>query len=50
MNGGYYSGLIGSVRHRYEEKVKLCDGIDPYELRPGEDTSADLSGFPDVTR
>lgn len=49
MNAGYYSGLIGSVRLRYEEKVQLCDGNDPYELRPGVDTCADLSGFPEVT-
>lgn len=50
LNAGYYSGLIGTVWLRYEEKVKLCDGIDLYKLWPGVDTSADRTGFPDVTQ
>lgn len=49
LNAGYYSELIGSIRLRYEDKLKLCDDIDPYTLRPGVDTSADVSGFPEIS-
>ncbi|KAH7936324.1 hypothetical protein HPB52_021423 [Rhipicephalus sanguineus] len=45
----YYSDLIGSARIRYEEKVQMCDGIDPYTLRPHADTTTDVNTLPEVT-
>ncbi|XP_049524012.1 uncharacterized protein LOC125945767 [Dermacentor silvarum] len=49
FSAGYYSELVGSARVRYEEKVRMCDGMDPYTLRPGVDTTMDVNVFPEVT-
>lgn len=49
FNAAYYSQLIGEARSRYEEKVRLCDGVDPYTLRPGTDTTSNTSSFPEVS-
>ncbi|XP_070384023.1 uncharacterized protein [Dermacentor albipictus] len=49
FNEAYYAGLIGSARERYQEKVKLCDDVDPYTLRPGADTTMDVNAFPEVS-
>ncbi|XP_077521348.1 uncharacterized protein LOC144132437 [Amblyomma americanum] len=40
--------MLGEVV-RLPDKLKLCDDIDPYTLRPGVDTSADVSGFPEIS-
>lgn len=49
FNTAYYAQLIGSARARYEEKVRMCDGVDPYTLRPGTDTTTDVNALPEVT-
>ncbi|KAH7968715.1 hypothetical protein HPB52_010796 [Rhipicephalus sanguineus] len=49
LMSSYYSDLIGSARIRYEEKVQMCDGIDPYTLRPHADTTTDVNTLPEVT-
>ncbi|XP_049513405.1 uncharacterized protein LOC125940835 [Dermacentor silvarum] len=49
FNTAYYAQLIGSARARYEEKVRMCDGVDPYTLRPGTDTTTDINALPEVT-
>ncbi|XP_037561626.2 uncharacterized protein LOC119440828 [Dermacentor silvarum] len=49
FSAGYYSELVGSARVRYEEKVQMCDGMHPYTLRPGVDTTIDVNVFPEVT-
>ncbi|KAH7968814.1 hypothetical protein HPB52_011488 [Rhipicephalus sanguineus] len=46
--GAYFSHLIGSARIRYKEKIELCENVDPYTLRLGTDTSADVSLLPSV--
>lgn len=43
----YYAELIGPAHVRYQEKVKLCDDVDPYSLRPGADTTMNVSAFPE---
>ncbi|KAH7972897.1 hypothetical protein HPB52_018511 [Rhipicephalus sanguineus] len=50
LNAAHYSELIGQASSRYEEKVRLCDGVDPYTLRLGTDTSSNISVFPDVSQ
>ncbi|KAH7935770.1 hypothetical protein HPB52_013353 [Rhipicephalus sanguineus] len=49
LMSSYYSDLIGSARIRYEEKVQMCDGIDPYTVRPHADTTTDVNTVPEVT-
>lgn len=49
FNEAFYAGLIGSARARYQEKVKLCDDVDPYTLRLSADTTMDVSAFPEVS-
>lgn len=33
-----------------DTKMRMCDGVDPYTLRPGTDTSTDVDSRPEVTR
>ncbi|KAG0430515.1 hypothetical protein HPB47_022642 [Ixodes persulcatus] len=35
----YFEELVGLTGARYESKVKMCDGVDPYTLRVGADTA-----------
>lgn len=46
----YFAGLVGPTRARYEEKVNMCcDGVDPYTLCAGTDTTADVDLLPVTT-
>lgn len=45
----YFAGLVGPTRARYEEKVTMCDGVDPYTLCAGTDTAADVELLPVTT-
>ena len=46
---GYYANLTSdSAKARYEQKLQLIDGIDPYEL-PKDAWSDDLDLWPSVT-
>lgn len=47
LDATYRLDLTGSERVRYAEKVRLCDNIDPFMLRPGTDTS-DVDIFPEI--
>lgn len=49
LDAAYCAQLIGSARARYDEKIRMCDGVDPYTLRPGLDTATDVTEFPEVT-
>lgn len=44
----YYETLTGDVRNRYDEKIRQCDGIDPYEIKE-QDLSKDTKDFPEIT-
>lgn len=44
----YYAKLSGDIRKRYEDKIKKCDGIDPYTLE-AKDLSVDRKDFPNIT-
>ncbi|KAH7984903.1 hypothetical protein HPB52_024456 [Rhipicephalus sanguineus] len=46
----YYSGLVGATRARYEAKINICDGVDPYTLRVGADATADVELLPATTQ
>ncbi|XP_077548335.1 uncharacterized protein LOC144161556 [Haemaphysalis longicornis] len=46
---GKFAGLVGPTRARYEEKVNMCDGVDPYTLCAGTDTTADVELLPVTT-
>ncbi|VEN63948.1 unnamed protein product, partial [Callosobruchus maculatus] len=43
----YYPSLSGDIKLRYDEKMKLTDGVDPYALRIDE-LSEDVSFLPAV--
>lgn len=45
----YFDELVGPTRARYKEKIALCDGVDPYELRVGAQAAVDASLLPTVT-
>lgn len=44
----YYAKLSGDMKKRYDEKMILCDGIDPYTLN-ANDLSIDRKDFPTIT-
>ena len=43
----YFDGLTGRTRERYLEKLKLIDGVDPYEI-DYRSWKYDLSLYPDL--
>ncbi|XP_070387000.1 uncharacterized protein [Dermacentor albipictus] len=45
----YFAELVGPTRARYEAKVIMCDGIDPYSLCAGTDTTTDVGLLPVTT-
>ncbi|XP_070389040.1 uncharacterized protein [Dermacentor albipictus] len=45
----YFAELVGPTRARYEAKVIMCDGIDPYTLCAGTDTTTDVGLLPVTT-
>ncbi|XP_072140697.1 uncharacterized protein [Dermacentor andersoni] len=45
----YLAELVGLTRARYEAKVIICDGIDPYALCTGTDTTTDVGLLPVTT-
>ncbi|KAH9359995.1 hypothetical protein HPB48_019309 [Haemaphysalis longicornis] len=49
LDAAYRAQLIGSARARYEKKLRMCDSVDPYTLRPGLNTVTDIAEFPEVT-
>ncbi|KAH9377146.1 hypothetical protein HPB48_005449 [Haemaphysalis longicornis] len=49
LDAAYRAQLIGSARARYEEKMRMCNSVDPYTLWPGLDTVTDVAEFPEVT-
>lgn len=49
FNSGYFSQTVGPIRSRYEQKIEMCTGVDPYELREGMDTTASVSALPSTT-
>lgn len=44
----FYAKLTGDVKTRYDEKIKKCDGIDPYTIKPN-DLSDNPTDFPEIT-
>ncbi|KAG0435008.1 hypothetical protein HPB47_018736 [Ixodes persulcatus] len=44
-----FEELVGPTRARYESKVKICDGVDPYTLRVGADTFPHADLLPAMT-
>ncbi|KAH7943047.1 hypothetical protein HPB52_004122 [Rhipicephalus sanguineus] len=38
----YFAELVGPTRARYEAKISMCDGVDPYTLCAGTDTTTDV--------
>lgn len=48
LNAAYHLDLTGSARDRYAEKVRMCDDINPFMLRPGTDTASDVDMFPEI--
>ncbi|KAG0445448.1 hypothetical protein HPB47_015032 [Ixodes persulcatus] len=45
----YFEELVGPTRVRHESKVKMCDGVDPYTLCVGADTTPDADVQPGTT-
>ncbi|XP_049267436.1 uncharacterized protein LOC125756588 [Rhipicephalus sanguineus] len=45
----YFAELVGPTRARYEAKVSMCDGVDPYTLCAGTDTTTDVEVLPVTT-
>nr|CAI5865045.1 unnamed protein product [Callosobruchus analis] len=48
MISEYYSSLSGDIKLRYDEKLKLSDGVDPYALKIDE-LSEDVGLLPAET-
>lgn len=42
------SNLSGENKHRYDEKVLKCGGLDPYSIK-SKDLSLDPKDFPDIS-
>ncbi|XP_077485408.1 uncharacterized protein LOC144095608 [Amblyomma americanum] len=45
----YFYELVGRTRARYESKVEMCGGLDPYTLRVGTDSAPDAGLLPSTT-
>ncbi|KAH7956592.1 hypothetical protein HPB52_010888 [Rhipicephalus sanguineus] len=45
----YFAELVGPTRARYEAKISMCDGVDPYTLCAGTDTTTDVELLPVTT-
>ncbi|KAH7985001.1 hypothetical protein HPB52_024380 [Rhipicephalus sanguineus] len=45
----YFAELAGPTRARYEAKISMCDGVDPYTLCAGTDTTTDVELLPVTT-
>ncbi|KAH7943689.1 hypothetical protein HPB52_006499 [Rhipicephalus sanguineus] len=45
----YFAELVGPMRARYEAKISMCDGVDPYTLCAGTDTTTDVELLPVTT-
>ncbi|XP_077506935.1 uncharacterized protein LOC144116122 [Amblyomma americanum] len=45
----YFDELVGPTRARYESKVEMCGGVDPYTLRVGTDSAPDADLLPSTT-
>ncbi|KAH7957705.1 hypothetical protein HPB52_021915 [Rhipicephalus sanguineus] len=45
----YFAELVGPTRARYEAKISMCDGVDPYTLCAGADTTTDVELLPVTT-
>lgn len=44
----YYEQLKEDVKTRYEEKIRQCEGVDPYTIKD-KDLSTDRIDFPEVS-
>lgn len=44
----YYTTISGVVKDRYDEKMKICGGIDPYMIKSNE-LSEDPNDFPKIS-
>ncbi len=44
----YYDGLNEEMKVRYDLKIEMCNGCDPYVLKAKE-LSVDRSDFPEIT-
>ncbi|XP_064479767.1 uncharacterized protein LOC135393203 [Ornithodoros turicata] len=49
FNAGYFSQTVGSIRSLYADKIEMCNGVDPCELREGVDVRTDVNLLPDVS-
>ncbi|KAH7943007.1 hypothetical protein HPB52_003990 [Rhipicephalus sanguineus] len=45
----YFAELVGPTRARYEAKISMCDGVDPYTLCAGTDMTTDVELLPVTT-
>lgn len=45
----YFEELVGPTRARYEAKIRMCDGVDPYTLLVGTNATADADLLPATT-
>ncbi|KAH7976254.1 hypothetical protein HPB52_010385 [Rhipicephalus sanguineus] len=45
----YFAELVGPTRARYEAKIRMCDGVEPYTLCAGTDTTTDVELLPVTT-
>ncbi|KAH7964895.1 hypothetical protein HPB49_002299 [Dermacentor silvarum] len=45
----YFAELVGPTRARYEAKINMCDGVDPYTSCGGTDTTTDVDLLPVTT-
>lgn len=46
---GYFDELVGPTRARYEAKIDMCNGVDPYKLHIGRDATKDAELLPPTT-
>lgn len=44
----YYLQLSGDIKDRYDQKIVLCGGIDPYTIKP-KDLSTTAKDFPEIS-